>query len=83
MSFRSAAEQLQRAREILNLRDDAERLQVEAHIASMRAAGEAMIGASRPLIQPGMRVALDECQADYDEEREYGWSLDGVKHDPA
>ncbi len=80
MSFRAAAEQLQRAREILNLRDDAERLQVEAHIASMRASGEAMIAVSRPSIEPGMRAALDECQADYDEERQFGWSLDAPEN---
>ncbi len=83
MSFRSTHEQLISARKILNLKEDAGRLQVEAHIASMRASGEAMIGASQLSIQPGMREALDECQADYDEERLFGWSLDGANHDLA
>ena len=76
MSFRSEAEQLVSARRILNLREDAERLQVEAHIASMRASGEAMIAASRPSIEPGMRAALDECETDYEmvgSFRSYEW----------
>lgn len=76
MSFRHAHEQLRQARLMLNLQEDAERAEVEAAIARMRAEGERIIAESRPSIQPMLRKALDECQADYDEEREFGWACD-------
>ena len=75
MSCRSEYEQLRRAREILNLQDDAERATIEASIALMRAEGERVIAASRPSIQPMLQAALDDCQADYDLEREFGWAV--------
>lgn len=75
MSFRAAHDQLRQAREILNLQEDAERASIEAAIAMMRAEGERIIAESRPSIQPMLRRALDECQADYDEERECGWGV--------
>lgn len=75
MTFRSEREQLRRAREILNLQADAERAQVIAAVASLRAEGERIIAQSRPSIQPMLRDALDECQRDYDEEREFGWAI--------
>lgn len=75
MTFRSEAEQLRRAREILNLQADAERAQIIATIASLRADGERIIAASRPSIQPMLRDALDECERDYAEEREFGWAI--------
>ena len=74
MSFRSAHEQLRRAREILNLQDDADEAMVVATVARIRAEGEALIAASRPSIQPRLQEVLDECQADHDEEREFGWA---------
>ena len=51
---------------------------IDAIIADMHraAAGEALIAASRPSIRLRLRDALDECQADYDEEREFGWALE-------
>ena len=85
MSFRSEAEQLVSARRILNLRDDAERLQVEAHIASMRAETEAMIASSRPRIQPRLREIVqenDDTQYDMDQEMEWGWTMDSGKQFP-
>lgn len=72
MSFRSEAEQLITARRIANLRDDAEKAEVIAWIARMRAETEALIAASRPSIRTRLQA---ECQADYDEEREFGWAL--------
>ena len=59
MSFRSYHEQLRRAREILNLRDDAEAAQVLAATLALRADTEAGIAASRPSIQQSLREAMD------------------------
>ena len=75
MSFRGEHEQLKRARAILNLQADAERAEITAYIARMRAETEAAIAASRPRIQSMLRESL-ETQRDYDEEREFGWSLE-------
>lgn len=75
MSFRSAADQLRRAREMLNMRDDATLDEVTAAVERLRAETAALelIAASRKSIQPRLREVLDECQADYDAEREFGW----------
>lgn len=74
MSFRSEAEQLRQARRILNLQDDADRAAVLAAAARMRAEAEEIVANSRPSIQRAMRVLIDECQADYDEELAFGWA---------
>lgn len=73
MSFRSHAEQLRRAREILNMREDVEEAEVLAFIARMNAETAASIASSRPSIQPALQREL---QADYDEERRDGWALE-------
>ncbi len=74
MTFRTEAEQLAGARRVLNLREDADRAEIEAHIARMRADTEAAIMASRPSIQQALRENL-EVQEDYDRERQEGWSV--------
>jgi hypothetical protein len=43
-------------------------------LAAMREEAERMIAESRKSIQPRLRQVLDDCQRDYDEEREYGWA---------
>lgn len=65
-TFRSEAEELRRAREMAGLRDDAERAEVLAYIARMHAETEAAIAASRPSIQPALRAAMLEDEADYE-----------------
>lgn len=42
--------------------------------AAMLEEAERMIAASRKSIQPRLRQVLEECQADYDEEGEFGWA---------
>ena len=81
MRLRTEAEQLRDARRILNLREDAERAEIEAHIARMRADTEEAIMRSRPSTRASLREALD-LQADYDEEREHGWSVGNERIEP-
>jgi len=65
VTFRSEADQLRTARRILNLRDDAERLEIEAAIARLRAETAEAIAASRPSIQSSLQKAMDaEYEAD-------------------
>jgi hypothetical protein len=71
--------QLQRAREILNLREDADRIEILAHLARMKAETDAAIEASRPSIRQSLRESLD-VEADYAEERAYGWAYED-RHD--
>lgn len=44
-------------------------------LAAMRAEAERIIAESRPSIQPRLRAVLDDCQRDYDDEREFGWAV--------
>ena len=81
MSARSEADQLHQARAILHLQEDADRDAVLAAIAEMRAQGERLISGSRPSIQMSLREALDECQADYLEECEFGWAYEAWRDD--
>lgn len=50
------------------------RIESAQRVAAMREEAERMIAESRKSIQPRLRQVLEECQADYDDEREYGWA---------
>jgi F0F1-type ATP synthase membrane subunit b/b' len=85
MSFRSEAEQLITARRIANLRDDAEAAEVIAFIARMKAETEALIEASRERLKSRLRQIAaenDDVQHDYDQEMEWGWTMDSGKEFP-
>lgn len=48
----------------------------EAAAAEMRANALELIAASRPSIRRRLLDGLDVTQADYDEEREFGWAVE-------
>lgn len=45
-------------------------------VEAVRKGAEEMIANSRKSIQPRLRRIVDDCQADYDTERESGWAAD-------
>ena len=46
-------------------------------VAAAKEEAERIIAASRASIRPRLRQVLDDCQADYDTERESGWAHSG------
>lgn len=81
MSARAEYEALRRRREEIAAQDAlyearllALRAESAARIAAVMAEADRIIATSRPTIRPMLRATVDECQADYDEERDHGWA---------